>query len=342
MRFACTWLLIFAVGCGSASKAGSSSSSGSTGTSGGSSGSSGGTSGGSVDAGPVLDPTQDGPYAFTEFDSSYSAPGESSAIAVHVAHPSSGGPYPLVVVAHGFVLPASEYASYARRLASFGYVAVAPDYPNHALDPNHELMAHDLLAAIDWAKQQSAEGSSPLAGQVDDSRVGITGHSLGGKLSILAASEDARVKALLALDPVDSSGSCTSNCPTAASKLPLAIPIGFLGETTDATAGSSGQACAPAADNFQSLYALTAAPSFAITVNGANHMSFVDDTSCFACGFCNPATASHDAVLELARAEVVAFYEQHLRGNAGYAAWTTGANAQARWADGGFASFETK
>jgi dienelactone hydrolase len=41
---------------------------------------------------------------------------------------------------------------------------------------------------------------------------GVTGHSLGGKLSLLAATKDARVKASIVLDPVDGGGGPGGGC----------------------------------------------------------------------------------------------------------------------------------
>ena len=110
----------------------------------------------------------------------------------------------------------------------------------------------------------------------------------------------------------------------------LHIPTGFVGETTDAMGGL--QPCAPAADNYQTFYAGTNAPSLAVTVLGANHMSSLDDVaSCgFTCNFCQAATAPNALVVALANAFVVAFHERHLRGNAGYDNFLIGAEAQAR------------
>ncbi|MFS8069859.1 MAG: chlorophyllase/cutinase-like alpha/beta fold protein, partial [Byssovorax sp.] len=113
----------------------------------------------------------------------------------------------------------------------------------------------------------------------------------------------------------------------------LTIPTVFLGETIDSTAGGFGQACAPAADNYTTFYAGAKTPSLAVTVTGANHMSFLDDTaSCgFTCSFCKMATAPNAQVNAMARAYVVAFYERHLRGDLGYDTYLTGAQAQARY-----------
>jgi pimeloyl-ACP methyl ester carboxylesterase len=179
---------------------------------------------------------------------------------------------------------------------------------------------------------------------VDASRVGITGHSLGGKLAILAAAQDARFGAVLAVDPVDDSMNCSAtNCPSVATLLPsLQVPVGYLGETLDGAGGF--QPCAPAAHNYAVLYGQTPAPSFAVTVNGAGHMSFLDDPSTcgFTCSFCATPTADHGQVIGLTYAYEAAFFERHLRGLTGYDAALTGAQAQARYVAPGLASLQSK
>jgi hypothetical protein len=122
----------------------------------------------------------------------------------------------------------------------------------------------------------------------------------------------------------------------------LSIPTGFLGETTDATA--AGMACAPQADNFATFYAGAQSPSFAVTITGANHMSFLDDVgSCgFTCAFCNPSTANDAEVNAMARAYVAAFFERHLRGDVAYDAYLTGGIATERYVSPGKATIESK
>lgn len=288
------------------------------------------------------DPNVDGPYAFTEIDASVVNPTNQHAIPIHCAYPTSGpsaGPYPVIVVAHGFQLPASQYSDYVKRLASFGYVALTADYPAGLFTPNNVENAKDLLAALDWTTT-----APQLAGKADASNAGMTGHSLGGKLALLASTMDARVKAAITLDPVDSSMNCSAqDCPDVSALMPsLHIPTAFLGETTDAVGGF--QACAPAADNYTTFYAGATSPSLEVTVNGANHMSFLDDvaTCGLVCSFCNMATAPNAQVHDLSKAFVVAFYERHLRGDVAYDTYLTGAMAQARYVMTGEATIDSK
>lgn len=278
----------------------------------------------------VADPSSDGPFAIAERDGAMnvSSTGDNN-LALHIAYPTNAGTYPVVVIAHGFQLPPSQYYGYAKRLASFGYVAMTVDYPASAFGMNNPNQAKDLLAAIDWAKLDSKLG--PIA---DTNDVGMSGHSLGGKLALLASTMDSRVKASFALDPVDggAQGCAMPNCVNVAPLMgALKIPTGFIGETTDGM--SNFQACAPSALNYMTFYAQTQSPSLAVTAIGANHMSFLDDVSkCgFVCGFCNKPTVTNGQVNGMARAFMVAFYERYLRGNVAYDAYLTGSQAQSRY-----------
>lgn len=292
----------------------------------------------------VADPTLPGPYDVVEFDSITTVKATNHNVPMHVAYPSAGptaGPYPVVVFAHGFQLASSLYYSYVKHLASFGYVAIAADYPAPFFPANHALPAKDLSGVLDWAL--SAVGT-PVNGRADPNLAGVSGHSLGGKLAILAASDDARFKATITFDPVNSSVLCNAtDCPDAKARLPFAIPTAFVGETTDEVAGFGGQACAPKTDNFLAFYANAVAPSFAVTVVGANHMSFLDDPNCgITCSVCQPAKADHGEVLDLAHGYLVAFYERYLRGNVGYDDYLTGAAAQIRWVQSGLATIDVR
>jgi pimeloyl-ACP methyl ester carboxylesterase len=290
----------------------------------------------------VADPNLDGPYTIAELDDTIaSVVGGDTNIPVHCAHPTAGptaGPYPVVVVGHGLQLAASEYYEYVKRLATFGYVALTVDFPASIFSVDNPKQAKDMLAGIDWAKNKAGLNA-------DANKAGMTGHSLGGKVALLAATQDPRVKASIVLDPVDGGGPTGCNppmCVTVSALLPnLQIPTGFLGETTDGMGGF--MPCAPTASNFLTFYAKTNSPSFAVTVAGANHMSFLDDPNCgLTCNFCNPATAPHQQVHDMALAYVTAFYERHLRGNTGYDTYLTGAQAQARYVATNQATIQSK
>ncbi len=284
----------------------------------------------------VYDPNMDGPYTILELkDAQFTNTATGNMVPMDAYYPSGGptaGPYPVIVIGHGFQLPVAQYTNYIKRLATFGYVAITADFPASFFGQDNTKNAKDLISAIDWA------GTKPEL-KADTTKAGMTGHSLGGKLALLAATMDSRVKASIVLDPVDGGGGPGGGCNPPAcvdvsALMPnLAMPTGFLGEITDASGGV--QPCAPSAQNYLTFYSGTNSPSFEVTVKGANHMSFLDNVStCGAtCTFCNAATLDNATVNAMARAYVTAFYERHLRGNAAYETYLTGAEAQMRYMD---------
>lgn len=296
---------------------------------------------------PPSDPEKDGPYAIDEIDAKTRVPKTTDEVPIHCAFPTSGptsGPFPVVVLAHGFQLPASQYYGYVRRLATFGYVALTADYPAGLTSKSNLRDADNLSGGLDWAL-----AAAELAGKADAARVGIMGHSRGGKSSVLAAARDPRFKAFLGLDPVDAKSplGCneTTECPDASDAVgTLTIPTAFLGETMDATGGTLGQSCAPAEHNFTTFFASATTKSLEVTIAGANHMSFLDDPgSCgFTCSMCKTPTADHAVVQNLAYAMTVAFFERNLRGIVAEETYLTGAQAQSRYVTPGLATIKSK
>ena len=296
-----------------------------------------GTGGGGAS---VMDPGQAGPYAVTFVDANISVATTESSLDVRCFLPESEpGPFPLVTFAHGFQLPISQYVLSAGYLATFGFVVCLPDYSVSMFSPSHLTNAQEVIGTLDWA----LDASSPVADKIDPDRVGATGHSLGGKLSVIAASMDSRIKAVIGLDPVDTSTNCSAtDCPDASALLPLGIPTAFVGETLDAT--GTFQACAPEADNFETFYASAGSPSLKVHVDGANHMSFLDDPdSCgITCSFCKTPTRDHEEVISLARSYLAAFFLRYLTDNPAYDEYLSGPTAQQRYVQTGIATIESK
>ena len=108
--------------------------------------------------GGLADPNGDGPYAFAERDATATIATTTDSVAIHVAYPTAAGPFPVVVFAHGFQLPPSQYLGYVRRLASFGYVALTVDFPTSLGGNDNSKEAKDLIGGIDWAKADATLG----------------------------------------------------------------------------------------------------------------------------------------------------------------------------------------
>jgi dienelactone hydrolase len=88
---------------------------------------------------------------------------------------------------------------YALELAQRGYVTLAPDYPSfgeysYAFDPKEGYASGTMKAIYDNMRAIDLLQSLP---EVDASRIGCIGHSLGGHNSIFTAAFDPRIKAVV-------------------------------------------------------------------------------------------------------------------------------------------------
>jgi dienelactone hydrolase len=255
--------------------------------------------------------------------------GNVAGSAVTAFVPNVPNPAPLVLFKHGFQLATSNYAVTAERIASHGFVVVGIDSGGGFTGgPSNAEERDAAIAAIDWAT-----GDAPFAAQVDGDRIAVAGHSRGGKVAVMIAASDARIDATLLLDPVNGCGpgqSFNASCPDvtgAAFAGALAMPVGIMGETNNATGGF--MPCAPADQNYQTIYAAIDSSPWAVawTFAGADHMDFTDDGGGFAGSFCSDGPGDDAMIRAQVRTLAVAFFRRHLTSDAAMDAWLVGAMA---------------
>jgi len=287
-----------------------------------------------ADAGtsPLADPAMPGSVPWSQSSETIHVGDQTIPLTLYVPDPA--GAYPIIVFTHGFMLEPSLYASYGEQLASWGYVVVMPQLPGSALAPKTHRELADLLAGVlDWIDDAATAGGA-LADHADTTHLGLAGHSMGGKVSLLVATEDARVKAVFGVDPVDTGapfGNDPVGYPSVTPELmgQITVPLVLLGETVNATA-SFGQACAPADNNFQQYYDAAQSPAVSIDVAGANHMSFLDDPNCgLTCSVCSAGSDDPAVTRKLTRKYMTAFFEMSLRGDDRYRSYLAGVPMQA-------------
>ncbi|BCS32273.1 hypothetical protein TBR22_A14830 [Luteitalea sp. TBR-22] len=99
----------------------------------------------------------------------------------------AGGPFPLVILSHGY--PGSRYllSHLGENLASKGFVVVSIDHADSTYDDQQAFAStlynrpFDQLFVLDEMARLGAAGSgSFLAGRLDATRTGIVGYSMGG------------------------------------------------------------------------------------------------------------------------------------------------------------------
>ncbi|MEZ4683226.1 MAG: alpha/beta fold hydrolase [Caldilineaceae bacterium] len=102
------------------------------------------------------------------------------------------GPYPLVVLSHGFMLSPAWYHTLAEHFASYGFIVLAPDHPEQ-FDPTFGEMWKTLIdrpvavsLTLDYAEELTAPGGA-MTGLIDMTNVAVVGHSYGGYTALAAA-----------------------------------------------------------------------------------------------------------------------------------------------------------
>jgi hypothetical protein len=99
------------------------------------------------------------------------------------------GPYPVIAFGHGFFMQTSYYISLFKHLSGHGFIVIAPQFP----DVQHSELADDLIYCLDFIRSQNMNSSSRFYNLADTLRTGVSGHSMGGGASLLAASRDDRI-----------------------------------------------------------------------------------------------------------------------------------------------------
>jgi len=260
----------------------------------------------------------DGPQAYTSSVVQLSNAGRSWNEAIYV--PSSAGLHPVVSLNCGTQQVNAGYAVYAQRLASYGIITLIQD-DEGATAPTPNIV-DDLTYVM------SSYVPASLAGKADLTRVGLSGHSRGGKATLLAAESTlkGKVVAWFGLDPIDVD---FTGSPSALPDIgTLGIPLGFAGASVSSN-------CSPADANYQVYYSACSPPAVALTIQGAGHMEFVEQSQAILAGLCTPSgTASASSVLAIAVHYTTAFFARELLGDSSVGAAFGGAGAPADVAAG--------
>jgi len=182
----------------------------------------------------------------------------------------SAAPYPLIVFSHGYTGIRRQSTTYTSHLASHGYVVVSADYPltNMSAPGGPRLgdvlnQPADVSFLIDSFLGFSHQAGHQLEGAVDEEAIGLTGHSLGGLTTLLAAFgplRDPRVKAALPIaGPACLVGAATYDTP--------AVPLLVLGGSEDRIVSW---------DSVRAAYDMAEPPKYLLAVLGGNHLRFAD------------------------------------------------------------------
>jgi dienelactone hydrolase len=182
-----------------------------------------------------------------------------------VRYPSAGGPYPLIVFAHGFALTPARYVSLLNAWAAAGYVVAAPVFPltgtNAPGGPTEADLVNqprDLSFVITSVLDRSRR-SGVLRGKIDPARIAVAGQSDGGVTALAAAYDsryrDRRVRVAIVLSGATLAGMGAFPRP---------------GPPLLAVQGTADPLNAPATTS--SYFELASPPKFLLWLVGASHL----------------------------------------------------------------------
>jgi dienelactone hydrolase len=242
---------------------------------------------------------------------------------------------PLVVLSPGFTGSRSTLTALAEDLASHGYVVAGIDHTyesfatafpdgrvttclaRQARRPGsgfQEKVAASRAADVSFVLGEltGARPAWPGAGLIDPSRIAMAGHSAGGAAAIAAMLADSRIRA-----GIDMDGSTAVPIPGEG----LARPFLFLGKQSGYTPGAGiiaspdGKHVKGAVTTWERDWKLLTGWKRWLVVAGAVHASFTD-LALLAdhIGIDIGAGLSGTRSLDITRAYVRAFFDQHLHG----------------------------
>lgn len=232
---------------------------------------------------------------------------------------------PLILFNHGFLLSSLGYRSYGEHLASHGFVVALPSFSTSFLSVHHAKLAADIHFVIDYLLTSTEDESHPLFGRIDPTRIGASGHSLGGKLSLLEAVTDPRIGAIGVLDPVDEGNPLWEDpirYPSVAPELmpELSIPLLFIG----AELGSilvTFSPCAPADENYQQFFDAANSLAIEITQLDVGHSQYVDEEATDETDPCAIGDVPSEWVRSSSAAYLTAFFLGQLVGSQDALTW---------------------
>ncbi len=206
----------------------------------------------------------------------------------------SGGPYPSVSFGHGFLQSVEQYQSTLQHLATHGYFVIA-SRSQGGLFPSHAAFAADLRHCLTWLEQADANPASWLYQQVDTQRFALSGHSMGGGCSLLAAAADTRVRVVVNMAAAETNPSAVSAMPG------IAVPIRLISGSQDSVT--------PLSQHGQLMYNAAAAPKQLPIIQGGYHCGFVDQNF-FGC---DSGSMSRAVQLSITRRLITEFLNLYLR-----------------------------
>jgi len=280
---------------------------------------------------PIPEPAQTpldqpGSYKIGTYDTSFSTTHGNNAATVYypataaganTTPNASGAPYPIVAVSPGLGSNKEWNKWIGQHLSTHGYIVLVLSVPN-GFDPSTVQQQDGLVGALDKLTSENGNASSRIYSLADVGKRVVIGHSLGAMGSLAVAGRNGiDLDAVIALAPGAVSTTALNNI-TAPTQIQSASEDCITRPAAAQTAYNNVGAA------FKQIFFVT----------GGNHVGFNDEGSLAETGGdflidCDNTVDVTDVQQRLSRRFMTAWLNYFVKGQAQYATYISGAQAQA-------------
>ncbi|XP_022739103.1 chlorophyllase-2, chloroplastic-like [Durio zibethinus] len=202
-----------------------------------------------------------------------------------IATPSEMGEFPLLIFLHGYLLYNSFYTQLLQHVASHGFIVIAPQlYTVAGPDATDEIKS--TAAITNWLSNGALQALLPLDVKPNLSKLGLAGHSRGGKVAFALALQKAmttlKFSALIGVDPVDGMDKGKQTPPPVLTYVPHSFNLDMAVMVIGSGLGEVKRnplfpPCAPKGVNHEDFFKECKKPACHFVAKDYGHLDMLDD-----------------------------------------------------------------
>ncbi|CAK9142006.1 unnamed protein product [Ilex paraguariensis] len=201
-----------------------------------------------------------------------------------IATPLQSGEFPILMFLHGYLLNNSFYSQLFKHIASHGFIVVAPQlYSVAGPDTTDEIKSS--AAVTNWLSA-GLQSALPSHVQPNLSKLGLAGHSRGGKVAFALAlkkgATSLKFSALIGVDPVDGMDKGKQTPPPVLTYVPHSFDLNMAVLVVGSGLGEVKKnplfpPCAPKGVNHEDFYNECSKPAYYFVAKDYGHLDMLDD-----------------------------------------------------------------
>ncbi|XVF63053.1 hypothetical protein PTKIN_Ptkin09bG0057900 [Pterospermum kingtungense] len=202
-----------------------------------------------------------------------------------IAAPSEAGEFPLLIFIHGYLLYNSFYSQLLQHVASHGFIVIAPQlYTVAGPDATDEIKS--TAAITNWLTKGVLQGLLPSPVKPNLRKLGLAGHSRGGKVAFALALQKAmttlKFSALIGVDPVDGMNKGKQTPPPVLTYVPHSFDLDMAVMVIGSGLGEVKRnplfpPCAPKGVNHEDFFKECRKPACHFVAKDYGHLDMLDD-----------------------------------------------------------------